>query len=180
MLRHPWYLLLFPALIVGCGSKDEIEIQTGFSMNLARPVNSWPERQNLTPAQKNIFDTYGSPEFLHLWWVADGMLQTADQVRRILRSREINEIKNSWVYPQKNLEVIFDGPENYREIPIGDELHVLVQIGDPESMRVNTSYKEGLEEWWTYYSRGETIIFRDGKLFDKRRDFAPMGAYLRH
>lgn len=179
MLRYSWYPLLVAVLIAGCGKKDEIEIQKGFSINLARPVNSWPKRQNLTPAQKNIFETHGTPEFLHLWWAADGMIQTEDQVHRTLRSRQLNEIKNSWVYPQKNLEVIFDGPENYREIPIDDELQVLVQLGDPESMRVNTSYKEGLEEWWTYYSRGETIIFRDGKLFDRRRDFAPMGSYLR-
>ncbi|MFH0792800.1 MAG: hypothetical protein V2A74_02075 [bacterium] len=179
MLRRFWLLLLLPGLLVGCGQKDEIGISPEFSMNLARPVNAWPKNQHLTPAQKYIFDEYGPPEYLRLWWVSDGMLQSQNQVQRILRSKEIKEIKSSWLYPQKNVEVLFDSPDNYRELPIGDRLGILMQFGDPDGQRVNTSYKEGLEEWWTYYSRGEIYIFRDGKLFEKRNDFPPMGIYLR-
>lgn len=180
MIKH-WFsrssalqiLLLAAAvfMLAGC-EKDDVNIDPDFSINVCQPGPKWPNPKNLTPAQKEVLDKYGKPDFFHVWWTPDGQYRTrTDFVKEQREGKKRPIPPYSYVYLRLNKDICFRGSD-YQVLPVSDQLRVVCQLGDPEDIRTMES---GVLQWM-YYSAGKLYKFGRGRIVEEK-DFPAMGKF---
>ena len=169
-----WVVIL--AVFIGCALPGQLMFNPKFSVNLAEPGKKWPQEKNLTPAQSEVLATYGPPDYLHIWWTKKGDIQTYLKVDR--KFPRMGDYDRSWIYLDRNEDIVFKSDTNYVVVPISDRLGAVCEYGDPEDIKKNVSRDGVLVESWMYYSHGVLLKFCDGKLA-KRQEFPPMGTYIK-
>jgi hypothetical protein len=162
--------------LIGCAHTGQLALNPSFSVNVAAPSKSWPEEKKLTPAQREVLAKYGTPDYFHIWWTKQGGIQTYLKVDRQIP--RIHDYDLSWVYLDRNEDIIFKTDTHYVALPISDQLRAVCDYGDPEDIKKDMSRDGVLVETWTYYTHGILLKFLDGKL-GKRQEFPPMGTYIK-
>jgi hypothetical protein len=182
--RLPFLLILLcvsTALILpSCKKDDRLSLDPSFSINLVRPGKNYPStklirKRLLSQAKIEIFENYGRPDFIRLWWTEDGRIQRYLEVDRRLKS--ILDQKQSWIYLDSDIEFVFDTEEKYRELPMTDKIRTICKLGDPEDVKT-LSNSSPLKENWNYYSIGLILTFIDGKIV-KKATHPPMGNIIK-
>ncbi len=175
----PILLITLGIFLSACIKEKQVILDIDFSVNIATPGEKFPEVKKLTQAQREVYEIYRRPDFIHLWWTRDGRIHRYLEVDRRLRNREtFRRVKRSWIYLEKGIDYIFDTPEKYREVPLSDQLLTVCRYGDPEDVKRMSDSKISLKETWHYYGIGLILKFENGKLVSQQRH-PPMGNFIK-
>jgi len=162
--------LALAAAITGfatCGMEPPVNVNPNFSYNLAVPDARWPRLNLLSPAENEVYQKYGKPDYFRLWYNKQGDLVSGREAGPIVRARKLRDLRRSWIYEDKKIEVKFRSPAKSEEVPLSDQLQVLCLRGDPQER--DPQIRNGiLREMWTYFDKGEKYIFMDGRLAEKQ------------
>ncbi|HOE97450.1 MAG TPA: hypothetical protein PLS90_04715 [Candidatus Sumerlaeota bacterium] len=171
-LFHPRLVLALALLLGGLAAggcsrnKYQIEIDRRFSMNLVR-VPDWypPANQPLGPAEADVLQRMGKPDFFRLWWREDGSLITSSDLSgRIDQVPETLQVmQRSWLYPALEQEVLFlnDG-QSYRVQPMSEVIKLVARYGDPSSRTPPVLRNGRMYETWQWIEYGLQIEMVDG------------------
>lgn len=168
----------------GCAHKFNYGVNERFSMNIG-PVPPWltDPKAPLRPAEKEVLERRGMPDFIRVWWKTDGSPITSSDLSG--RHDEYQEIVNaapkSWLYVRaekgdKDEEVVFvnDGA-SYRVRPLSEQLKLLCQYGDP-SNKITPVVIDGLKhETWMWYEHGLQLELVNGHVISSK-NFPATGA----
>jgi hypothetical protein len=179
LARLGWLsLLLAPLLAVGCShAKYQYGLDDHFSMNMIRPP-AWlgDPKADLKPAEKEVLQRRGRPDFIRVWWNSDGSLIRSsdlafrsDQVPQLIKAA-----RKSWIYlgsGEKGEEVNFlrDGA-SYSAKELSEPIRLICEYGDPERstpVMVNGEKRET----WIWVDRGMKATLVDGKV-DSTMEFS--------
>ncbi|MBI1785173.1 hypothetical protein HYR69_08515 [Candidatus Sumerlaeota bacterium] len=193
----------------GCRhNPNSIEIDNRFSYNVAR-VPSWyppqakvsfrrktasfltfglvsaapPAVSPLTPAEQDVMDRMGRPDFIHFWWTPDGTFITSSDLagKNLDIGEELKLTKRTWVYLKDKSEIEFhnDG-SRYDVHPLTPKLELICTYGDPTQKTPPKPDKGGrMHETWEWLEHGLRIEFVDG--VELKREFfhgTGRGTYL--
>lgn len=164
-----------------CSRKEYITFNLRHSSSLSEPKKDWPGKpeKTLTPAQQEVFEQRGTPDFIRFWWRDSGNFpENIDP--RFLMKEEIAATKQSWIYTRQGDEVIFDSAYASTSVPISDKLMIIIKEGDPEERQVREDRESGqVEEIWRYISTGREYRFHGDTLYQTRQFSDPMSSYLK-
>jgi len=178
----PFFLLL--TLCVGTGAcsraKTGAKIDINHSINIGFPEKDWPGKiTDLTPVQQEVYELKGRPSCIRYWWNEDGSYSTFTEVWDESERRDNVSMPQSWCYIIHNEEVLFESTMLYSIRSIPDKLKVIYKEGDPENITFSTNSFGEETEIWTYYSSGYIYTFLNDKLLKQKREFNPMGPYIK-
>lgn len=156
-------LIILTSLFTACKEKAEVTLDQN-SVNIGSVGKDWPKKFKLTTAEDTVLKKYGRPDYFRIRWVKDGSFQNMMQVNHIMSFKKIANIKKSWIYEKIGKEIIFTDEDKYEEIPITEQLKLIMEYGDPESVKKFTDKAGILKETWSYYSLGKDYIFYNGHL----------------
>ena len=162
-------------LLSGCQREDEVIFNIDFSINVGKPRRKFPKVKKLVQSKREVYELYGRPDFVRLWWTEDGRIHQYLEVDRRMKDRKsFREIKRSWVYLENNIEYLFDSDESFREIPLSEKIRTVCIYGDPENVKKMSDDETPLKETWNYYSIGLILKFENDKIVGRQRH-TPMG-----
>ncbi|HPB30133.1 MAG TPA: hypothetical protein PLB62_01620 [Candidatus Sumerlaeota bacterium] len=173
-------LILYSTLCLSpsCRKDRNIHLDLDKSVNVATPGKDFPAEKNLVASKKQTLELYGKPDFIHLWWSRDGRIHTLLEVDRTMAARR-KDVPKSWIYLDRNIEIIFDNNQEMREIPLVDKLRTVCLYGDPDEVKLMPDRATGaLKENWHYFGQGLILLFEDGSLKGQQRH-TPMGNYIK-
>lgn len=157
--------------------QNDLTVDPSFSINLSTPQRNWPNEKKLSPQEKEAYKKYGRPDFVRIWWDKRGKLMTQKEVGEKLKKTKGNykTFKKSWIYIDKEREIIFPQNDTFKEQPLTDKLTTVTEYGDPQEIKMNIVIYDDMKcDRWTYWSQGKHFDFVGDKLV-KTHDFAPMG-----
>ena len=155
------------AMGAACRKDLALNMDAKFSVNLVRPAVTWPRLDRLTPAELEVYDKYGKPDYFRLWYNPHGEISTSREAGPAIRRKLLGELPRSWVYEEKKIEVQFRSPAKFEEVPFSDRMTVLCLRGDPDDRDVQTKENIILESW-TYYDVGEKYVFVGDRQVEKQ------------
>ena len=159
------------ALVMGaaaCPKPLVLEMDTGFSVNLARPAAAWPRLDRLSLGEIEAYEQHGKPDYFRIWYNHRGEIATKWEAGPVLRRKRAGEMPRSWVYEEKKIEIRFLSPSKFEVVPLSDPLQVICRRGDPQARDVQTLKDGTVRESWMYYDVGEKYIFVEGNLARKQ------------
>lgn len=161
-------LFLFISIIfMSCSKAPATLVMDRASVNIATMTQAWPgEDIKLTESEEKAIEEFGRPELGRVWWVRSGDFQNQTQVYKLSMQKKLQDVKLSWLYPEKNIEVMFLNEKEYKTQPMTDKLKLVCDFGDPEDIKKYEDRAGVMKETWCYYSLGKNFIFFDGKLGD--------------
>ncbi len=158
--------------------KEIIEINPRYSYNVAKVPSWFPSKKHpLTTPEREVFQRYGKPDFIHFWWKTDGTFITSSDLagKRDEIPTMVNEARKTWVYMERKIEVEFKGPNGYVEHPATEKTLLICQYGDPtRKSDVKTDNQGRSRETWIWMDQGVKIDFVDN-LEIKRYNFQGAG-----
>jgi hypothetical protein len=169
-------IALLVIVSLDCGKKD-LMFDTKFSINLARPGKYFLTKDG-TPAQKEVQEKFGTPDFVRLYWDKKGDIVTLLAVDESLRKGKQRDVKQTWIYVDANQEITFTNDEEYSVGPLSEKVKIVCEFGDPDQIQKHTDNEGGLEEIWTYYGKGRIFKFYNETLISKQQ-FPPMGTFIK-
>jgi len=169
-------LAIAAALLFLASCEDDLKIDPKFSVNVVTPGPKWPNKDKLTPAQKEIFEKYGKPDAFRLIWNTSGRYMLQSDLAQMLGNKKPSKLPPyTWIYQQRGIEVSFQGPSPV-ETPINDQLRLVLKYGDPESVKET----EGGITQWQFYSVGYMYKFsKDGRIIQETT-FPAMGKFFKN
>ncbi|RMH26034.1 MAG: hypothetical protein D6691_08630 [Candidatus Hydrogenedentota bacterium] len=168
-------LVLIASAIVwsGCKDKDLFVFRLDHSVNVFYPSPKWPDAKRLTPPEREVYERYGKPTAFRVLWTPSGQIR----LRRELELAFDKKLKTippyTWVYVDKGKEIVFRGA-SYEEIPLSDQIRLVLKYGDPEDVR---DLGAGTVEWM-YFSVGKLYRLKNGRIVDTK-DFPAMGKFIK-
>lgn len=176
--------LLLVSAVGGCATKYNYGVNERFSMNLG-PVPPWfgDPKAPLRPAEKEVLERRGRPDFIRVWWKSNGAPITSSDLagRRDEYQILVNAADKSWVYLKaekggKDEEVVFlnDGAA-YRVQPLSEQLKLLCQYGDPSNKITPVVIDGESHETWMWYEHGLQLELVNGHVV-KSKNFPATGA----
>lgn len=172
-------LLALAAAASGCNRKT-IEIDPRFSINVTKVPSWYPTekmREKFTPAQHEVLNRRGRPDFMRFWWDEYGeMLMTSDfSGRQADVPQMLGETKTTWVYTPEDIEVEFLEDGGYAEHPLTQIVKLVCRNGDPREKSPPKTTASGKKlEYWTWIDRGLQVQIEDGIVVGEKR-FTPTG-----
>ena len=170
-------LVLLATAGTGCGRNVKIiELDHRFSMNVLRTPYWFPGDMELTPAELEILDRYGPPNYIRFWWREDGSMITSSDLSgrdgEVIQA-DINNMSKSWIYMHIDKEVVFSPDRaSRREQEIGELTRLICNYGDPGMRSVSP---DGLRETWIWIDYGKQATLLNGRLVNVSRR-QPTGA----
>lgn len=152
--------------------KQPVEFNFDKTINFAQPGEKWPVAKLLSPMEKQVIERYGRPDYFRLMWNGDETIATRGVVEQEWRDKNMKLPKLSWVYVQRNEELMFVGNE-VRTAPLTDVMHLVIKSGDPENVR---EIADGVTQW-TYYSTGNIYTIAGNKTIVDTKTFPAMGTF---
>lgn len=165
-------------LIMGaasCPRGGGMNLDSKFSVNLARPAPTWPEVKKLQPAELDAYEKYGKPDFFRIWYNERGDIMTSREAGPAIRGKLVSELQRSWIYERTKTELQFVSPTKYVEVPISDQVRVLCLRGDPQERDHQSLPNGSVRETWRYFDVGESYTFVDGRQDGKPQVFKGIG-----
>jgi len=167
------------ALILGAAACPKgggvMNLDTKFSVNLARPVPTWPQVKELSPAELDAYEKYGKPDFFRIWYSERGDIVTSREAGPAIRGKLVSELPRSWVYARTKTELQFVSPTKFVEVPISDEIKVLCLRGDPQERDRQALPNGSIRVVWRYFDVGESYAFVDGRQDGQPQIFKGIG-----
>ncbi len=159
-------VIFISILACGCSLQDKhFRISPQFSVNLAVPSEEWADSDTFTSAEQAVFEQFGKPNFIRIWWDENGRIKTYLEVDRDISSRLYREKEKSWIYKNDEKEIIFPDANNFEVLPLSPKLKILCQYGDPENRKINEEVSTSKQvEVWQYYTLGKIFTFWDNIL----------------
>lgn len=142
------------------------------TVNIFRPGEKWPVDKLLSAPEKQVYAQLGRPDCFRLLWDREGNVKVRSVIEQEWKGKDLKNLPPySWVYLQRNEEIIFSGNSFYSQ-PLNDLVQVVIKSGDPENVR---DMGNGLTQW-TYYSTGKMYTI-SGNNIVATKDFPPMGTF---
>jgi hypothetical protein len=148
----------------GCHRSLQFGFDPRFSVNLMTPSNQWPDMKKMTPAEIEVYEKYGKPDFFRLLYSKRGELATHWEANPLIRAKKVNGLPKTWIYEDAGIEVRFRSPAKFEEIKLDDRMKTLLAHGDPSEISPLQS-KDLAREAWTYWDTGEKYFFREDGMF---------------
>lgn len=143
-----------------------------FTINFFQPDPKWPVEKLLKPAEKEVLEKLGRPDAFRILYDPEGNIKIRRSLELEYKAKKPKEIPNySWVYMQRNEEIIFSG-NGYYSKPLTDAIRLVLKYGDPE----NTKQLPDEMVEWTYYSTGKIYRIYKDKVIDVK-EFPAMGSF---
>lgn len=159
---------------LGGSKKQSFTFNFKHTVNFFQPGEKWPNAKLFTPAEKQVYEQWGRPDYFRLLYDASGELKIRTAIEQEWNGRNQNEMpKFTWVYLQRNEEVVFSGNQ-VKTQPLNELIHLVIKYGDPESVR---HIGDGLIEW-TYYSKGKIYRIANNRIISVK-EFPAMGTIIR-
>lgn len=167
--------LLFGALILGgCKLDQDIAMDFDYSVNVFRPGPKFPNHKKLKPSEKELFDRYGKPDFIRVYWNRDGDLRTRNQLQGELQGKKPKKMPPyAWLYLKQGREY-FINETTFEERPVTERVRIICEHGDPEDIKDLM----GGRIQWTYYSTGRIFTIVGDRVVDVK-EFPAMGRFNR-
>lgn len=164
-------LLVLGVLLTSCGEQDYV-LNPDFSVNMFTPGPKWPKVKKLSAAEKEIYERYGKPDAFRVLWNPTGKLRSRMEVSSDFNAKKIKSMPPfTWVYVKQGKEIAFKGA-GYEELPLTDEVRLLVEYGDPEDVK---EIFNGVTQWM-FYGAGKLFKLSNGKIVEQK-DFPAMGRF---
>lgn len=159
-------------LIPFMGPKQQpYEFNFDQTINFASPGQKWPVVKLLSPVEKQVLQEYGRPDFFRLLWNRDGQIAIRGLVEQEWRNKNMKLPSLTWVYVQRNEEVVFSGNQ-VRTQPLTELIQLTLKSGDPENVK---DIGNGVTQW-TYYSTGKMYTIAGDRIVDTKT-FPAMGSF---
>ncbi|MEN6627385.1 MAG: hypothetical protein ABFD69_14265 [Candidatus Sumerlaeia bacterium] len=161
--------VLVAGAVCACGgNKHTIEVDQRYSMNIVKTPYWFPDEETpLLPVEKDVFDRYGKPQFMRLWWRDDGTFITSSDLAgkdQEIIGQDMNNMKKSWIYPKLNKEVVFSADhQSQTEQPISEALDLICKYGDPSKNRP-VEVEGHTRETWIWLEHGKKALIEDGRV----------------
>jgi hypothetical protein len=177
-------------LFAGCATisswfEDESKYYTvnpKFSVNIAEVDKEWPrDFDRLTPLEQEAYEKHGRPELIHVWWDRRESVVTESQVMEYQTAQKgsLKPLKISWLYPESDVEILFDARTELTENKIDDKLKTIIEVGDPDRIKYGKRLGKRSEQW-VYYRQGRMYEFLDNILVNvDENSFSPIPNYRR-
>ena len=198
--RTPLVAVMLASLLgLGCHRKPKtIEIDHRFSYNVAR-VPSWfpaekrvpmrrkiahvmtlglvsdnpPVGSSLSPAEQEVLDRKGKPNFIRFYWNPQGTFITSSDLsgKNLDLADILKETKRTWIYVADKTEIEFhENGSRYDVHPVTEKLQLICAYGDPTGKTPPKPDKGGrMHESWEWVEQGIRIEFVDDK--ELHRDY---------
>jgi hypothetical protein len=160
-----WILLLSVTFSMGSchGRRPQFEFEPKFSVNLMTPAADWPNVKVMTPAELEVYEKHGTPDYFRPLYSKSGDIASRWEAGTFIRQRKVNELKRTWIYEDAGVEIEFKSPSKFQEKPLSDKMRTLIRRGDPSEVSALQS-SDLAREAWTYWDVGEKYFFtEDGK-----------------
>jgi hypothetical protein len=174
LLRQPIGIVAISfGLIPFFGAKEQpYEINFDQTINFFAPGPKWPVEKLLTPVQKQVYQQYGKPDMFRFLWSRTGELKMRETLQLEWTRKKLKEIPpHTWVYLQRNEEVVFTG-NSFVTRPLTEAMQIVIKYGDPENVR---DIGSGVSQW-TFYSVGKIYTISGDKVVGSK-DFPAMGSF---
>ncbi|GAB4322920.1 MAG: hypothetical protein Kow0059_18160 [Candidatus Sumerlaeia bacterium] len=172
---------VMPLFVSGCKDDNLPHFDPTFSCNLIIPGPGFPQKKiqkQLTPAQKKVLEEYGPPDYIRVWWDRSGQVKRLMEVHRLIDQREYLKRTLTWLYEDEGIEIGFADKDNYLTAPIEPKIRILMQLGDPEDIRI-TTHNDVYRETWQYYRAGRVIKFNRDGLIVEDKAYQGTGTWLK-
>ena len=146
-------------LTTGCAQDPGYHFDPRFSVNLIRPTLTDENVKALSPANREIYQLYGHPDYMRLFWNSKGELTTRAKEWSRINANQHNRLPRSWIYLDRGKEIIFTGANNYKQVDLTDQVRVICELGDPGDIQRRVIDEESYFVEWTYLDRGERYYF---------------------
>jgi hypothetical protein len=167
-------LLVLGTIFAFSACDQDVTLDLDKSVNIFHPGPKWPTVKNLTPAQKQIYETMGRPDCFHILYDHSGKIKMRQVLEKELNGKKPKNLPPySWVYLKDKKEIVFEG-NSYVERPLTETLLLVIQYGDPEDVR---SLPDGVSQW-TWYSAGKMYKIYNDKIIETK-EFPAMGTFLK-
>ncbi len=146
------------------------------SINVFYPGPKFPNYKKLSKVQQKAIDELGKPEAFRLLWSADGKIKVRNDLMQQFQGKrpKLKDLPpHSWLYTEKNQEVVFSG-ETWKVRPISEPLKLVMDYGDPEDVQ---AMNDGITQW-TFFSVGKMYKIYNEKVIETK-EFPAMGRYLK-
>jgi len=154
-------LALLLVAATGCFTKHLYDFDPNFSVNLMTPDEDWPDMDKMRPAEIEVFEKYGEPDFFRPWYNRRGEIMNRWEAGPRIRTKTVTDLRMSWIYEDRSVEIQFKSPTQFVEVPLSDKLKVLCERGDPSEIAALTNPKDPAREAWTYFDVGEKYFFTE-------------------
>ncbi|MCE5231346.1 hypothetical protein LLG95_17355 [bacterium] len=161
-------LVVLASALAGCSrNKHAIEVDPRYSMNVVKTPYWFPDDKSLFPVERDVFDRYGAPEYMRLWWRDDGTFITSSDLSGKDKEaifQDMDHMKKSWIYIRMDKEVVFSADHSHHfEQPITETLKLICQYGDPQRNRP-VEIDGHTREAWLWMEHGKQALLEDGRL----------------
>lgn len=142
------------------------------TINFIQPGDKWPVEKLLTEQEKQVYQQLGKPDLFRVFWDPRGEIRMRSTIEQEWGKKGPKNFPPlSWVYLQRNQEVVFENG-TYKTQPL-TELHLIViKYGDPENVK---DIGNGVTQWM-YYSVGKQYTIAGDKVVGTK-DFPAMGSW---
>lgn len=142
------------------------------TINIFKPGEKWPIEKLLTTTEKQVITQLGKPDCFRILWDSQGKIKVRSVLEQEWKAKGPKQLPpSSWVYLQRNEEVIFVNG-TYRAQPLTDTIQLVIKMGDPELVKnISSDVTQ-----WTYYSTGKIFTISSDKVVETK-EFPPMGSF---
>jgi hypothetical protein len=172
----PGVLCLFLlSLTAGCKTLQKPYVQDfGFSVNVAKVNPRWPgDLNNLTPAEREVLEERGRPDYIHLIWSSFDSVVDRAQLNAAIRSASMDKERIGWIYIEDKKEITFPTASKFKEEPLKDKLKVICREGDPSEPKVLPNNRSVRVEKWHYINSGVIYTFENDIMVKEDRTSVP-------
>ncbi|HNY27936.1 MAG TPA: hypothetical protein PKH31_11215 [Candidatus Sumerlaeota bacterium] len=170
-------LLVFCSFLAGCKTTPKPYVADfGFSVNVARVNPRWPgDLKNLTPAEREVLEERGRPDYFHLIWSSYETVLDRTQLNKAIRNPGSDNEKEriGWVYLEDKKEITFPSTTKSKEAPLKDKVRVICREGDPVEPKVLPNSRNVRVEKWHYINSGVIYTFEDDTMVKEDRTSVP-------
>ncbi len=176
------FVLVLAFVLSGCREVKPFIWEPDFSINVAEVNFEWPQiKEDLNPAELEVYERYGRPDFVHLIWSRRNHIVRRDEGKRIMfrSGKKVQDVKRGWIYLKNDREVVFKSPAHYEIMPLNDKLRVIADEGDPPPswIKMESDILGKRTEKWHYVDRGVVYTFVNDELTNVDRSLTPLPGF---
>ncbi len=156
----------------GCMNKQHYRINPGFSVNVALPNINEKNLEKLSALERDTYDRYGPPDYMWMYWNEDGSPTDYFHQMVALKQKRDRQIKRSWIYLDRDAEILFPGPDEVEVRFLSDIKNAFCEHGDPDDIN-EYSYSTKFTRELVYY-KGLRLRYNEKGELVGTQDFPSM------
>ena len=169
-LRLTVLVLALAPILTGCRPDPFFRMNPSFSVNVAEPLFTEETMVQLSGLERDIYDRYGEPDYIRFRW--NKLDQPGNRLKNMhqLKAPQMASLERSWLYLDKNLEILFKRNTEIETKSIADRWRTICLYGDPDEILEHTVNREDPYINYVYYGEGVRFKFdMDGNLVQESR-----------